>query len=190
MLGAADAPVSCLAPHPLTPNPGKKEGIETLPWTDRDWVDRHKFFRELPESLRPLLPSDLRDFTFRARGSLAQLHYQDPKIHYEAWFHWRSGRLELGLHFEQDQRTNERLFQAFDRQIVAIKAGLGESIELERWDRGWVRIYETWPCEKVDPPFRAHMTDRLAQMIAILQPWCDDFLRVDTQADRVAFRGR
>lgn len=114
------------------------------------------------------------------------MYYQDPKIHYEAWFHWRSGRLELGLHGEQDPRTNERLFDAYDRHIVEIKARLGETIELERWDKGWIRIYESWPCEKVDHPFQTRMIDRLARIISVLQPICEDFLAIDARWDRMA----
>jgi hypothetical protein len=141
-----------------------------LPWTDRDWSERHQFFRELPDGLRRHLPAELVDFTCRLTGSLAQVHYHDPRVHYEAWFHWQTGRLELGLHFEKDERTNERLFELFDSRIVEIKACLGESIDLERWDRGWCRIYETWPCEKPDRAFRGAMTERLARIIAVLQP--------------------
>jgi hypothetical protein len=124
----------------------------------------------LPDGLRPLLPDDLRDFTYKTHGSLAQLYYDDPRVHYEIWFHWRTGRIELGLHFERDERTNAQLFGSFDRRIVAIKAEVGDSIDLERWDKGWARIYETWPCEKVDRSFRAHVVERLARIISILEP--------------------
>jgi hypothetical protein len=126
--------------------------------------------RELPEGVRPLLPADLTDFTYRPRGSLAQLHYLDPRVHYELWFHWRTGRLELGLHFERDEQTNAALFDLFDRYIVAIKAELGEGIDLEKWDKGWARIYETWPCEKVDRAFRQRTIERVARLIAVLEP--------------------
>jgi hypothetical protein len=126
--------------------------------------------RELPEAVRSLLPRELTEFTYRPLGSLAQLHYSDPRVHYELWFHWRTGRLEIGLHFERDERTNAALFDLFDRHIVAIKAELGEGIDLERWDKGWARIYETWPCERVDRPFRARTFERVAQLIGVLEP--------------------
>ena len=141
-----------------------------MSWTDREWQDRHVFFRELPDQLRRVLPEELRQFTFKPQGSLAQLYFEDPKVHYESWFSWRSGRVGLGLHFERDQARNDHLFDAFDRRIIEIKAALGDTIELERWDRGWSRIYESWPCEKVDHSFRDEMTRRLAKIIRTLQP--------------------
>jgi hypothetical protein len=54
--------------------------------------------------------------------------------------------------------------------MVEIKGELGETIDLERWDRGWARLYETWPCEKVDRPFRDQMTERFSRIIAVTQP--------------------
>jgi hypothetical protein len=144
-----------------------------VPWTEREWGDRHVLFRELPDAVRNRLPAELSGFAFKNLGSLAQLYYRDPKVHYELWFHWRTGRLEVGLHFERDESVNQLLFDAFDRRIVEIKATLGETIDLERWDKGWARIYETWPCDRVDRDFRAHTIDRLSQIIAVLQPIYD-----------------
>ncbi len=153
-----------------------------MPWTDRDWTERHQFFRDLPEGVRSRLPPELHDFIYKPRGSLAQLYYADPRVHFEAWFHWRTSRLELGLHFEKDERTNDRLFEAFDRHIVEIKASLGESIDLERWDKGWCRLYETWPCEKPDRAFRQQMTDRFARIIAVLEPIYESVAATMTRA--------
>lgn len=138
------------------------------------WRDRHQFLRDLPEKLRGLLSDEARDFTYKQRSGLAQLYYQDPATHFEAWFHWRTSRLELGLHFEKSARENDALFDAFDRRIVEIKFELGDSIELERWEKGWARIYETWPCEKIDDAFQKRMAERLARIISILQPMLED----------------
>jgi hypothetical protein len=140
------------------------------PGRDPYWRDRHQFLRDLPDGVRAHLPPHLRDFSSRIRGGLAQIYYHDPGTHFEAWFHWKTGRLELGLHFEKSARDNEALFNAFDRRIVEIKCELGESIELERWEKGWVRIYETWPCEKIDRAFREQMTERFARIVEFLQP--------------------
>ncbi|HVC35334.1 MAG TPA: hypothetical protein VNL16_17610 [Chloroflexota bacterium] len=154
---------------------GSPRSRAAFPGREPFWRDRQQFLRELPDGVRGLLPAELRDFTTRARGGLTQLYYQDPSVHFEAWFHWKTNRLELGLHFEKSARDNERLFDAFDRRIVEIKCELGESIDLERWEKGWVRLYETWPCEKVDRSFQDQLTERLARIIAVLQPMLDEF---------------
>lgn len=146
----------------------------TFPGREPFWRDRHQFLRGLPERLRVLLPPEARDFTEKQRGGLTQIYYADPTTHFEAWFHWRTSRLELGLHFEKSPRENDALFNAFDQRIVEIKFELGESIELERWEKGWARLYETWPCEKIDDAFQERMAERFARIIGILQPMLDE----------------
>ena len=84
--------------------------------------------------------------------------------------------LELGLHFEQrDPAVNARLLAYFDAHAIAIKAELGERVEVEPWDKGWAKVYETWPLEPFEPPFVEKVAGRLAQMIAYLQPLLADF---------------
>lgn len=124
--------------------------------------------------MRALLPPELRGFQSRIRSGLVQLYYGDPGVHFEAWFHWRTSRLELGLHFERSARENAVLFSRFDRHIVELKHELGESVELEQWEKGWARIYETWPCDRLDRPFQDRMTERLARIIQVLQPVLED----------------
>ncbi|MGH2459894.1 MAG: hypothetical protein ACRDIY_13635 [Chloroflexota bacterium] len=145
-----------------------------FPGREPFWRDRYQFLRGLPENLRVLLPPERRDFTEKQRGGLTQIYFADPATHFEAWFHWRSSRLELGLHFEKSPPENDALFDAFDRRIVEIKFELGDSIELERWEKGWARIYETWPCEKIDGAFQERMTERFARVIGVLQPMLED----------------
>ncbi len=145
-----------------------------FPGRDPYWRDRHQFLRDLPDRLRESLSPELRDFSTRNRGGLVQVYYRDPGTHFEAWFHWRTSRLELGLHFEKTARENERLFNAFDRRIIEIKGELGDSIELERWEKGWVRIYETWACEKIDRDFQERMAERFARIITILEPMLEE----------------
>lgn len=136
--------------------------------------ERHQLLRDLPELVREQLPPELRDFQVRQRGVLCQLFYGDPAIHFEAWFHLRTNRFELGLHFEKSPRANEGLFQAFDQRIIEIKGELGETVELERWEKGWARVYETLPGDNLDERFRTRVVSRLARLITVLQPMVEE----------------
>jgi len=92
----------------------------------------------------------------------------------EVWSLKRLGRLEIGLHFEsRDRAFNERMFLFFDRYIIEIKAQLGKSVDLERWDRGWTRIFESIPLPPFDEPSLENVSTRLAEMISLLQPLCE-----------------
>ncbi len=134
------------------------------------------FMKAIPDAVRPHLPPALRDFQWYARAWLVQIHYGQPAVHYEVWSMSYRNLLELGLHFEQrDPAANARLLAYFDAHAIAIKAELGEGVEVEPWDKGWAKVYETWPLEPLEPPFVEKVAGRLAQMIAYLQPLVDDF---------------
>lgn len=93
-----------------------------------------------------------------------------PKIHYEAWFHRRIDRIEIGLHFEADPRANERLLSYFCDNLLIAKAEISETVEAEGWDKGWARVYEMLPLAPLDGPFLDRVARRLASFVTTLQP--------------------
>ena len=133
-----------------------------------------EFMERIPLALRPKLPPPLRDFRWQARSYLVQIYYDQPTIHFEVWSIRRLGRLEMGLHFEgKDRAFNERMLLFFERYIIEIKAQVGKSVELERWDRGWTRIFESIPLPRFNETSLVSVSTRLAKMISLLQPLCD-----------------
>lgn len=129
------------------------------------------FMRRIPEAVQARLPPQLRSFQWRARSYLVQLFFGSPAIHFEVWLLKRMGCIEIGLHFESRERTvNERWFRLFDRYLIEVKADLGPGVELERWDKGWAKIYETIPLAPLDEALLDKVADRLARMISVLQP--------------------
>src|SRR5690242_2339263 len=115
-------------------------------------MKQREFLLALPDRVRPLLEEP--DFQWVQRWSLLKLWYGDnPKIHFEVWFHRRIGRIEIGLHFEADPETNERLRAYFDDNLFVAKAEFSERVEAEHWDKGWARVYEMLPIEPLDDAF-------------------------------------
>lgn len=139
-----------------------------------------EFLRRVPERARPLCSEELREFQWRQRWSIVQLwHGPSARVHYEVGFHRRVDRIEVGLHFEADPRTNERLLRHFQEHLIVAKAGVSEWIEAEPWDRGWARVYEMLPIEPLDERYVDLIADRLARLIAALQPLLDEALPGD-----------
>jgi hypothetical protein len=95
----------------------------------------NEFMRAIPAATRPHLPPDLKNFEWRARPWLVQIHYGQPQAHYEVWSLRRRNLLEVGLHFEhRDRSLNTRLLNHFDAHAVAInptdpvgQSGIGRS---------------------------------------------------------------
>ena len=115
------------------------------------------------------LPLPLRNFQFARRGRLVKVHYTHPEFHYEAWHHTGAGRLEVGLHFEGSAQQNQEAFDFFRPRMVEVKASL-QRAELEPWDRGWSRLYETLPAAYLDEQVLEGAIDRVAAYITTLQP--------------------
>jgi hypothetical protein len=128
------------------------------------------FFSGLRKGVKAKLPATLRTFnTGRGRGRLMKLHYGRPEFHYEAWHHTGAGRLEIGLHFEGSAQENQVAFDFFRGRMIEVKAQLPHA-ELEPWDRGWSRLYETLPAPQLDEHVRDSAVDRMSDYIVTLQP--------------------
>ncbi|TMD42990.1 MAG: hypothetical protein E6I88_02765 [Chloroflexi bacterium] len=141
--------------------------------TDR-FIRTAPFFRALPGKVKAILPLALRDVNHRARSSQAQWWYDDPRLHIEAWWHAKTGRLELGLHLEGPPALNERIAAGLSRQMLMINARLGGRLDLEPWDKGWIRLYETYPVDVFDSALVASMAGRIAELTQVLWPMCRD----------------
>ena len=135
------------------------------------------FFTALRKALKKSLPAELRDFqSIRGRGRLMKVHFGEPAFHYEAWHHAGAGRLEVGLHFEGSAAENQSALEFFRARIVEVKAGLPRA-ELEPWDRGWTRLYETVPATTLDDRVLDQTVECLTDYVVTLQPMLNQFLR-------------
>lgn len=104
-----------------------------------------------------------------------KVHFGNPDFHYEAWHHTGAGRLEVGLHFEGTAADNERAFEFFRARMLEVKAHLPHA-ELEPWDRGWVRLYETIPAAQLDEPALDRAAELMTSYIVTLQPLVEQFV--------------
>jgi len=134
------------------------------------------FFSGLRKGVKATLPPPLRTFSSaRGRGRLMKVHYSRPDFHYEAWHHTGDGRLEIGLHFEGSHAENQAAFDFFRGQMIGIKADLPRA-ELEPWDRGWSRLYETLPAAQLDEDVLDAAVERMTAYIVTLEPLLESWL--------------
>lgn len=137
------------------------------------------FFSTLRKGLKSRLPAGLRAFeSGRGHGRLIKLHYGHPELHYEVWHHTGVGKLEIGLHFEGGAELNQRAFDFFRERIVEVKAQLPRA-ELEPWDRGWSRLYETLSAPQLDEALADQGAARLAEYVKTLQPLVETFWKLE-----------
>jgi hypothetical protein len=132
------------------------------------------FYQALPLHLAGALPAELRGFEHRRQHGVVKFHYGHPETHFEAWYHGAQGRLEVGLHFEGARDLNAAGLEFFRARMVEVKGGLPRA-ELEPWDRGWVRLYETFPALGLDGETLERAAAGLAAYITTLQPLLERF---------------
>ena len=116
------------------------------------------------------LPADLRHFTARIRFVWLQLHYWTPQVHYEVWLTRKTGRIEIGLHFEGPREFSYRWAEVMAPRMPEVQSCLGPQAELEEWTSQWTRIHQTVPYEPLSEALAGRVAEKLAATIAALQP--------------------
>ncbi len=133
-----------------------------------------EFVKSVPTAARPHLPRKLQDFRVFLMPWLSQVYYDEKWIHYEVVklpSKYGDNRLELGLHFESRDRTqNDRLLAGFDGHLFEIREALGDDWWAEPWDRGWTKVYTTFHYEVMDQSLVDETAEHLARVITVLQP--------------------
>ena len=89
------------------------------------------FLMLVQERLEPLLPPELRSFQTRIRFAFLQVYFDHPSLHYEVWPQKKTGRIEIGLHFEGEGETNYRWAAVLAERMPEVQAALGPAMELE-----------------------------------------------------------
>ena len=79
--------------------------------------------------------------------TILQLHYGDPKIHYELQPMPSRGQVELGLHFEATVEQNDAWAAVIARHTHALRACIGDEWELEVWTPSWRRLHRVYQAE-------------------------------------------
>ena len=99
-----------------------------------------------------------------------QLYRDDPRLHYEVWVQRKTGRIEVGLHFEGEQEANYRWAEALGRRVLELQAGLGPGVELEEWTRSWTRLHRTLPLRELDEELAGEVAEVLICFIRVMEP--------------------
>jgi hypothetical protein len=110
-----------------------------------------------------------------ATGWMVKLWFGNKDLHYECGVYVRRKVIEVGLHFESDAFTNQLLLGAIRVRAKTIAKKL-PGARIEGWDKGWARVWEPIPIEKLDEKLSDHTTKTLAAYIRVLEPMLEDAL--------------
>jgi hypothetical protein len=113
------------------------------------------------------LPDELSGLHSRIRYGMLQLHYGDPRIHYEVWLVRKTGQVEVGLHFEADRELNLTHAEALAPRVHELREALGPDAELEQWSPSWTRLHLTVEIRTLDAPFADEVAAKLTSLIRL-----------------------
>lgn len=99
-----------------------------------------------------------------------QLHYGDPRVHFELQPMPARGVVELGLHFEGPAEVNDRWAALVALHAPELMAALGEGWELEEWTASWRRLHRTWPFTELSLELAEEVSGQLARALQVLRP--------------------
>lgn len=132
------------------------------------------FLTLVNERTMALLPKGLRDdATSRVRSVWLWVHYHDPRVHFEVWPARKTGRIEVGLHFEGPREFSYHWAGLMAPHMPEIQARLGPQVELEEWTASWARVHQTLPYDPLSEPLADEIAHRFSETITILQPIVD-----------------
>lgn len=129
------------------------------------------FMALVQERTLSLLPKRLREScTARVRFVWFQVHFHSPLVHYEVWLARKTGRIEIGLHFEGPREFSYAWAERLAAHMEQLQAELGPDYELEEWTASWARLHETVPYDPPSEELAAEVAGRLARLIRVCQP--------------------
>jgi len=163
--------------------------------TDRRAMLPQEFLHGVRDRAGTALPEEWRTFRSRVEYSTLQIHYGNPRAHYEVWLVRKTGRIEVGLHFEDERDTNTRAACLLAERVHEVRERVGAGVDLEQWTASWTRLHLTLPLESLTDNLCAETAERLAGLILATRPHVSAWLdasptRIAVGADRKGGRRR
>lgn len=133
-------------------------------------------------------------YQWRHRFSYLQFYRRDPRVHYEVWPQKKTGRVEIGLHFEGPRAFSYAWAGVMARHADDIMASLGPDVELEEWTSAWARLHRSLPFEVLSLALANEAAEHVLRFMEVLEPilesaWGDVLTQTAGALEEPASRG-
>jgi hypothetical protein len=128
-------------------------------------MQSQEFLVEVRDRALAALPTALRDPHARVHYGMLQIHYGEPRAHYEVWLVRKTNRIEIGLHFEADRERSHAWAEELADRSLELREALGPDAELEEWTPSWTRLHLTVPLETLGDSLCNEVAALLASLI-------------------------
>ena len=136
----------------------------TTPLTIRD------FLEDVREGTLARLSPRLGEPVAKRVFSSLQIHFGEPRLHYEVWPVRKTGRIEVGLHIEGPQDWSREVAGRLAAQADDLRSALVDEFELEDWTASWCRLHTTVPLARLTESLAADVATSTVHLIEAAEP--------------------
>jgi hypothetical protein len=128
------------------------------------------FLALVHEGVAARLGHKLDGLDMRQRFGYVQYYRGSPDVHYEVWAQRKTGRLEIGLHFEGERDRNYAAAELLALRAPDVQANIGPEYELEEWTQSWTRLHHSFDAPSLTPELAAEAAERVVALIRGMEP--------------------
>ena len=108
------------------------------------------------------------------RWTTLQLHFGNPRVHFELHPQMGRGVVETGLHFEGPLEANDAWVDLLAANAADLLGELGPAWELEEWTSTWRRLHRPFPFERLTVELAHEVSGEVARAITVLHPLIEE----------------
>jgi hypothetical protein len=131
------------------------------------------FLALVHEGVIARLGAKLDGLEMRQRFSFVQYYRGTPDVHYEVWAQRKTGRVEIGLHFEGERDRNYEAIEALAMRAPDIQARIGTQYELEEWTKSWTRLHRSFEAPALTEALANDAGEHVCTLIRGMEPIID-----------------
>ena len=129
-----------------------------------------EFLALVHEGVVARLGADLDGFQWRQRFSFVQYYRGSPDVHYEVWAQRKTGRLEIGLHFEGERDANYEAAELLAMRAPDVQKAIGREYELEEWTKSWTRLHRSFDAHALTAPLADEAAEHVVALMRGAEP--------------------
>lgn len=135
------------------------------------------FLALVDDGVRERLGRGYAALSMRQRFGYVQYDDGDPSIHYEVWAQRKTGRVEVGLHFEgADRERNYAIAAMLAERAADVVAAVGPEYELEEWTAQWTRLHHSVAAPALTPELADEVAGRVVELMRGMRPLLEEVL--------------
>jgi hypothetical protein len=133
------------------------------------------FLALVHEAVLKRLGTELEEWNTRQRFSYVQYwRGASPAVHYEVWAQRKTGRVEVGLHFEGERDANYAAAALLAERADDVLGRIGPEYELEEWTSQWTRVHRALAAQALTSDIASEAAEHVVTLMRGMEPLLEE----------------